>query len=76
MTTKELTAAQVKTQENLDRLVQVVDSLAASVVSHDSQIEGLIAVAEKNSADLATTRESIAALERQWQAYINRLPSN
>jgi hypothetical protein len=44
-----------------------VESLAASVVAHDQQIEGLIRVAEKQAAQ-------IAALERQWQAYINTLP--
>jgi hypothetical protein len=53
--------------ERLDRLTGVVESLASSVVHHDNQIEGLIAVAEKHA-------EAIANLERQWQAYINMLP--
>jgi hypothetical protein len=42
-------------------------SLAASVVHHDNQIEGLLQVAEKNS-------RQIADLWRQWQAYVNTLP--
>jgi len=44
-----------------------VESLAASVVAHDSQIEALIQLAEKHEA-------AIANLEKQWQAYINTLP--
>ena len=34
--------------ERLDRLTGIVESLAASVVEHDSQIEALIKVAEKH----------------------------
>jgi hypothetical protein len=34
--------------ERLDRLTGIVESLAASVVEHDDQIEGLIKVAEKH----------------------------
>jgi hypothetical protein len=55
------------TEEKIERLTNIVDSLASSVVSHDNQIEGLIHVAEKQSTQ-------IAAMERQWQAYINTLP--
>jgi hypothetical protein len=46
---------------------QTVSTLAASIVAHDNQIEGLIRLTEKNSKD-------IARIERQWQAYLNRLP--
>jgi peptidoglycan hydrolase CwlO-like protein len=62
------------TDEQLQRLTNIVESLAATIVAHDNQIEALINVAEKHSAQIASTRESIAALERQWQAYINTLP--
>jgi ABC-type transporter Mla subunit MlaD len=61
-------------EEKLDRLADVVNTLASSVVAHDSQIEALIRVAEKHSAQIAAQGEQIASLERQWQAYINTLP--
>lgn len=61
-------------EQQLERLTGIVDSLAASVVAHDSQIEALIQVAEKHSAQIAADRERTAALERQWQAYVNTLP--
>jgi hypothetical protein len=54
-------------EEQLERLTGIVASLAETVVAHDSQIEGLIKVAEKHE-------KTIASLERQWQAYINTLP--
>jgi hypothetical protein len=53
-----------------------VESLAASVVAHDNQIGALIQVAGKHSAQIAADRERTAAPERQWQAYINTLPSH
>ena len=70
-------------REELDDLRGIVKTLAATVVAHDNQIgeitgvvgelghhiEGLIKVAEKHA-------ESIANLEKQWQAYINTLPRN
>ena len=55
------------TDERLDRLTGIVEALASSVVAHDNQLEVLIRVAEKHSAQ-------IASLERQWQAYINTAP--
>jgi hypothetical protein len=58
---------QVSTEEKIDRLTGIVESLAASVVAHDNQIEKLIEVAERHE-------RSMASLERQWQAYINTLP--
>jgi hypothetical protein len=54
-------------EEKLDRLTGIVESLAGTIVAHDNQLEVLIQVAEKHSAQ-------IAGLERQWQAYINTLP--
>jgi hypothetical protein len=53
--------------ERIERLTAVVESLAGSVVAHDNQIEGLIAVAEKQAAAMAN-------LERRWEAYLNTLP--
>jgi hypothetical protein len=55
------------TEKKFERLTGIVESLAASAVAHDSQIEGLILVAEKHQRRMET-------LERRWQAYINRLP--
>jgi hypothetical protein len=54
-------------EEKIERLTGIVESLAGTVVAHDNQIEGLIRVAEKQA-------DQIAAMERQWQAYINTLP--
>lgn len=62
--------------ERMERLTGIVESLAASVVAHDNQIEGLITVAEKHDAQIAALAEQVANTERQWQAYITRLPSN
>ena len=57
-----------------EELIEVVKSLAASVVARDDQIEAhdrqigaLIELASKHEG-------AIANLERQWQAYINTLP--
>lgn len=61
-------------EEQLQQLTGIVASLASSVVAHDNQIEGLIAVAEKQADQIAATQASIASLERQWQAYVNTLP--
>jgi DNA replicative helicase MCM subunit Mcm2 (Cdc46/Mcm family) len=48
------------TEERLDRLVNIVDSLAASVIHHDDQIEAhdrqldaLIRIAEKHAESTA-----------------------
>ncbi len=59
--------------ERLDRLTAVVESLAASVVSHDRQIEALITVAEKNSRDIEATRKLQEETWRQFQAYLNTI---
>jgi hypothetical protein len=55
--------------ERIDRLTGIVESLAATVVAHDNQIEGLINVAEKQA-------KAMADLDKRWQAYINTLPRN
>jgi len=44
-------------EERLDRLTNIVESLAASVVAHDNQIEALIKVAGKHAQDLNTLRK-------------------
>jgi len=69
------------TEERLDRLTTIVESLAASVVAHDNQIEAhdrqieaLIKIAEKHDAQIAETRAAIADLGRQLQAYLTRIP--
>jgi ABC-type transporter Mla subunit MlaD len=61
-------------EEQIERLTGIVNALAGTVVSHDNQIEGLIKVAEQQSAQIAQQSAQIAAIERQWQAYINTLP--
>jgi hypothetical protein len=60
--------------ERLERLTGVVESLAASVVEHDDQIENLIKVAEKHHEEIVELRRSIAETDRLWQAYLKRLP--
>jgi ABC-type transporter Mla subunit MlaD len=57
----------MSTEEQLQRLTNILDSLAGTVVAHDAQIEKLIEAAEKHQAQLVN-------LEKQWQAYINTLP--
>ena len=59
----------------MDRLTGIVESLAASVVAHDDQIDGLIKVAEKHREELEQLRRSIAETDRLWQAYLKRLPT-
>jgi hypothetical protein len=71
----------VTTDERLDRLTGIVESLAASVVEHDDQIENLIKVAQKHEAEMAEFRRSMAEFRRShaealklWEAYLRRLP--
>jgi len=68
-------------EQQLEKLTGIVTTLAGSVIpldhnieAHDRQIEALIIVAEKNSAQIKEQNERFAVLERQWQAYINTLP--
>lgn len=62
------------TEQKLDRLTSVVDALASTVVAHDNQIEGLIQVAERDRAVIMALGDSITRLERQFEAYLRRLP--
>ena len=62
------------TEERLDRLTGIVESLAASAVAHDDPIENLIKVAEKHREELGELRRSMAETDRLWQAYLKRLP--
>lgn len=71
----------MSTQEQLDRLTNIVDSLASSVVAHDGQIDALLVIAEKQGQQIAALNaaiekqgQQIADQARQWQAYINTLP--
>jgi hypothetical protein len=66
--------------ERLERLTGVVETLAATVASHDDQIESLIAVAEKQQAKtgeleaaLSQLASTVSDLTRQWQAYLNTI---
>jgi hypothetical protein len=68
------------TDERLDRLTTVVETLAGAVAAHDSvleahdkQIGALITVAERNQVAIAKMTEKSERLERQWQAYLNTL---
>jgi hypothetical protein len=65
----------MSTQEQLDRLTGIVESLAASVVAHDDQIGNLITLADKHWAEIVELRRSIAETDRLWQAYLKRLPT-
>ena len=51
----------------MERLTGIVESLAASVVAHDNQLEILILVAEKHE-------RAIEDMRKQWEAYLNTLP--
>ena len=65
----------MSTEEQLDRLTGIVDSLAATVVAHDDQIGNLITLADKHWAEIVELRRSIAETDRLWQAYLKRLPT-
>lgn len=64
------------TEERFERIESILETLAASVVARDNQIEAhdrqigaLIDLASKHE-------KAIANLEKQWQAYLNTLPPN
>ena len=64
-----------------EQLTGIVEALAASVVARDSQLDALTNITRELSVTtrglLAITEnqgKQIAAMERQWQAYINTLP--
>jgi chromosome segregation ATPase len=72
---------EMTTDERIDRLTGIVETLAATVAAHDNsieahdrQIEALIAVAEKQDSRLRTLAQAIEDMSRQWQAYLNTLP--
>ena len=54
-------------EEQLERLTGILDALPSTVVAHDNQIGALIQLVERHD-------KAIADLERQLQAYLNRLP--
>jgi hypothetical protein len=58
-----------RTAENLNRLTGVVDTLAASVIAHDQQIEVLIKISEQNAREWQQLR-------KEFQAYLNTLPKH
>jgi hypothetical protein len=62
------------TDERLDRLTGIVESLPATVVEHDDQIGSLITLAEKHWAEIVELRRSIAETGKLWQDYLKRLP--
>jgi hypothetical protein len=66
----------MSTEEKLDRLTNIVDALASSIVAHDEQIEARLRIAEKHSAEIEAQRAQSAALERRWDAYLNTLREN
>jgi hypothetical protein len=70
----ELREHKVTTDERLERLTGIVESLAASVVEHDDQIESLIKVAQKHEAEMADIRRSHAETLKLLEAYLRRLP--
>jgi ABC-type transporter Mla subunit MlaD len=72
----------VNTDERIDRLTTALESLAASVIARDNQIEAhdrqigaLIELAAKHDKQIQALLNSTANLEKQWQAYLRTLPS-
>jgi hypothetical protein len=53
--------------ERLERLTATVEGLHDTVLARDKLIERLLTIVEKQG-------EHIAALERQWQAYLHTRP--
>jgi hypothetical protein len=64
----------MKIDERLDRLTGIVESLAASVVEHEDQIEDLVKVAKKHQKEMADFRRSHAEISCLLEAYLKRLP--
>jgi hypothetical protein len=60
--------------ERLERLTGIVESLAASVVEHDDQIESLVKVSVRYEKELLEFRRSHAEISRLLEAYLKRLP--
>ena len=66
--------------ERLERLTGVVETLAASVVTHDDQIaangkqiEALISFASKHERGIEELRKLHEEISRQFQAYLNTI---
>jgi ABC-type transporter Mla subunit MlaD len=76
------------TEEKLDRLTTIVETLASTVVQHDDQIaatgENLKALAEsvkavadfdaRHQVEILELRKEAAETQRLLQAYLRRLP--
>ena len=69
------------TDQQIERLALVVNTLAASAAARGGRIEGLIEAAERHDAQLEVlmklteeNRSAREAIERQWLAYIASLP--
>ena len=57
----------VTIDERLDRLTGIVETLAGSVVELDTVVEKLVVIVDKNE-------KRLAMVERQFEAYLKRLP--
>ena len=53
------------TDEHLQRLTGIVESLAGTVVAHDNQIEALIRIAEKHDREMVEIRENARKAEAE-----------
>ncbi len=69
------------TTQRLDRIEAALETLAATAIKHDDQIEGLLQVAEKQQAQIGNIQntldrmaEEIINTQREWQAYLRRIP--
>jgi hypothetical protein len=76
LTAKELTALAaantIAIAENTKSIAQLMHN---SLILHDS-IKGLEAIAESHNEDIEKLTAEVRTLTREWQAYINRLPSH
>ena len=68
-------------EEQLLRLTGIVESVVNSIVplgnqieAHGKQIGVLIQAAELQKRRMDELQETIAGMERRWQAYLNTLP--
>ncbi len=68
------------TEEKLDRLAGIVESLAASAVHHDNQIEAhdqqigkILTILEIQATRMAEQKERMDQLIREWQAYLRTI---
>jgi hypothetical protein len=54
-------------EQRFERLESILSALAASIVSHDNQIDALIKISEQNVREWQQLR-------KEFQAYLNTLP--